>query len=71
MHKPGDTTPRPTLKRNTEANFATDVLDYINVDFKRPRDEMERMEDRHDIFGKSIACKLRDLPKRQRILTEN
>ncbi|KAF5281599.1 hypothetical protein FQR65_LT02919 [Abscondita terminalis] len=53
---------RPTKKTNT---LTDEVLRTVSDHFKRPK-----TEDRFDVFGKNIGLKLRELPKRQRILAE-
>ncbi|KAF5275146.1 hypothetical protein FQR65_LT16769 [Abscondita terminalis] len=60
---------RPKPKRKNEDNLVNKVLQSVNDHFKRPRDEV-RKEDRHDIYCKSIASKLRELPRQQRMLAE-
>ncbi|RVE45129.1 hypothetical protein evm_010238 [Chilo suppressalis] len=65
----GNSARRPKPKRKNEDNLVNSVLQSVNDHFKRPRDEV-RKEDRHDIYCKSIASKLRDLPRQQRMLAE-
>ncbi|RVE39903.1 hypothetical protein evm_015447 [Chilo suppressalis] len=65
----GNSARRPKPKRKNEDNLVNSVLQSVNDHFQRPRDEV-RKEDRHDIYCKSIASKLRDLPRQQRMLAE-
>ncbi|GBP63737.1 Putative uncharacterized transposon-derived protein F52C9.6 [Eumeta japonica] len=65
----GNSARRPKPKRTNDDNLVNSVLQSVNDHFKRPRDEVSK-EDRHDIYFKSIANKLRDLPRQQRMLAE-
>ncbi|CAK1597311.1 unnamed protein product [Parnassius mnemosyne] len=62
-------TSRPTPRKKNDRDLINSVLQSVNDHFKRPRDEIKQ-EDRHDIYCKSIASKLRDLPRKQRMLAE-
>ncbi|XP_061717035.1 uncharacterized protein LOC133524893 [Cydia pomonella] len=60
-------------KRKSEADLTKDVLISVRDHFKLPAPSPpppKQPDDRYDIFGKSVAFKLRDLNKTQRILAE-
>ncbi|GBP12609.1 hypothetical protein EVAR_10267_1 [Eumeta japonica] len=65
----GNSARRPKPKRTNDDNLVNSVIQSLNDHFKRPRDEVSK-EERHDIYCKSIASKLRDLPRQQRMLAE-
>lgn len=58
---------RPTQKKCRTA-MSDDVLMTINEHFKKPREQ--KIEDKHDVFGKNVAHKLRGLDNLQRIMAE-
>ena len=60
--------PSRSTKKKCRTDIADDVLMTINDHFKKPREQ--KIEDKHDIFGKNVAHKLRGLDNLQRILVE-
>ncbi|XP_050706444.1 uncharacterized protein LOC126991925 [Eriocheir sinensis] len=58
---------RPTPKKCRTA-MSDEVLMTINEHFKKPREQ--KIEDKHDVFGKNVAHKLRGLDNLQRIMAE-
>nr|CAI5857930.1 unnamed protein product [Callosobruchus analis] len=57
--------PRPSIKSNAN-KLTNEVLTSVKEHFKRPAPQ----EDRYDLFGKTIAMKLRTLEKKQRLIAE-
>lgn len=53
-------------KAEEQENLATEVLHTVQEHFKKPRVQ----EDRFDVIGKTIAIKLRGLPKQQMLIAE-
>lgn len=60
--------PSTSTKKKCRTDMADDVLMTINEHFKKPREQ--KIEDKHDVFGKNVAHKLRGLDNLQRILAE-
>ncbi|CAH2010234.1 unnamed protein product [Acanthoscelides obtectus] len=59
-------TPRSRPGKQNQDSLAKDVLTTVQEHFKRPRIE----EGRFDVFGKSVAIKLREMDKRQSLIAE-
>ena len=54
------------ISRSDEASLTHDVLLSVQNHFKRPA----VLDDRFDIYAKTVAFKIRDLPNEQRLLAE-
>lgn len=58
--------PKRSLQLSDQAALTNDVLLTVKDHFKRPINQ----DDCFDIIGKNVAMKLRNLPKRQRLIAE-
>lgn len=57
---------RPNNKRNKTDSLANDVLLSVREHFKKP----PTVEDRYDLFGRTVAMRMRGLEKRQSLIVE-
>lgn len=55
-----------TAKKRKNEELTTDVLESVRDHFKKPPSQ----DDRYDLLGKSVACRIRALDKRQRLIVE-